>query len=113
MFRKYVLPVLAAAGFAFALWTAMQGAKPIPPSKPVAEPPKPPYENKISGSGIVEASTRNISVGTPVTLSLSLMTGRSALRSHFARARWPRQRRNWNGCCNCRERRNSPQRKQK
>jgi HlyD family secretion protein len=67
MFRKYVLPVLAAAGFAFALWTAMQGAKPIPPSKPVAEPPKPPYENKISGSGIVEASTRNISVGTPMS----------------------------------------------
>jgi len=67
MFRKYVLPVLAAAGFVFALWTAMQGAKPIPPSKPVAEPPRPPYENKISGSGIVEASTRNISVGTPVS----------------------------------------------
>jgi len=65
MFRKYVLPVLAAAGFVFALWTAMQGTKPIPPSKPVAEPPRPPYENKISGSGIVEASTRNISVGTP------------------------------------------------
>jgi len=67
MFRKYVLPVLAAAGFVFALWTAMQGAKPIPPSKPVAEPPRPPYENKISGSGIVEASTRNIAVGTPVS----------------------------------------------
>lgn len=58
---------MAAAGFVFALWTAIQGAKPIPPSKPVAEPPKPPYENKISGSGIVEASTRNISVGTPVS----------------------------------------------
>jgi len=67
MFRKYVLPVLAAAGFVFALWTAMQGAKPIPPSKPVAEPPKPPYENRISGSGIVEASTKNIAVGTPVS----------------------------------------------
>jgi HlyD family secretion protein len=67
MFRKYVLPVLAAAGFAFALWMAMQGARPIPPSKPIAEPPKPPYENKISGSGIVEASTRNIAVGTPVS----------------------------------------------
>jgi HlyD family secretion protein len=67
MFRKYVLPVLAAAGFVFALWMAMQGAKPIPPSKAIAEPPKPPYENKISGSGIVEASTRNISVGTPVS----------------------------------------------
>ena len=66
MFRKYVLPVLAVAGFVFALWMALQGARPIPPSKPVAEPPKPPYENKISGSGIVEASTRNIAVGTPM-----------------------------------------------
>jgi len=67
MFRKYVLPVLAVAGFVFALWTALQGAKPIPPSKPVANPPRPPYEKKISGSGIVEASTRNIAVGTPVS----------------------------------------------
>jgi multidrug resistance efflux pump len=67
MFRKYVLPVFAVAGFVFALWMALQGARPIPPSKPVAEPPKPPYEKKISGSGIVEASTRNIAVGTPVS----------------------------------------------
>jgi multidrug resistance efflux pump len=67
MFRKYVLPVLAAVGFVFALWMALQAAKPIPPSKPVAEPPRPPYQKKISGSGIVEASTRNIAVGTPVS----------------------------------------------
>lgn len=67
MIRKYVLPVLAVAGFVFALWMALQGARPIPPSKPVAEPPKPPYQKKISGSGIVEASTRNIAVGTPVS----------------------------------------------
>jgi len=67
MFRKYVLPGLAVAGFGFALWMALQGARPIPPSKPVAEPPKPPYGKKISGSGIVEASTRNIAVGTPVS----------------------------------------------
>jgi multidrug resistance efflux pump len=67
MFRKYVLPVFAVAGFVFALWMALQAAKPIPPSKPVAEPPRPPYQKKISGSGIVEASTRNIAVGTPVS----------------------------------------------
>jgi HlyD family secretion protein len=67
MFRKYVLPVLAVAGFVFALWMALQAAKPIPPAKPVAEPPRPPYQKKISGSGIVEASTRNIALGTPVS----------------------------------------------
>jgi len=64
MFRKYILPVLAAGGFLFAVWMVMQGARPVPPSKPIAEPSRPPYENKISGSGIVEASTRNIGVGT-------------------------------------------------
>jgi len=67
MFRKYVLPVIAAAGFVFALWMALQAAKPTPPSKPVAEPARPLFEKKISGSGIVEASTRNIAVGTPVS----------------------------------------------
>ena len=66
MIRKYVLPLLAVAGVLFAVWTAVQSAKPIPPAKPVAEPPRPPFANKISGSGIIEASTRNIAIGTHV-----------------------------------------------
>jgi HlyD family secretion protein len=67
MVRKVLLPVLSAAGFLFAVWIAMQAAKPVPPSKPIADPPRPPYEYRISGSGIVEASTRNIAVGTAVS----------------------------------------------
>ena len=67
MFRKVFLPLLAAAGVFFALWTVIQGAKPVPPSMPVAEPPRPAFEKKISGAGIVEASTKNIAVGTPVS----------------------------------------------
>ncbi len=66
MIRKYVLPLLAVAGVLFAVWTAVQSAKPIPPAKPVAEPPRPSFSNKISGSGIIEASTRNIAIGTHV-----------------------------------------------
>ena len=60
MFRKYLLPVFAIAGFLFALWMVLQGGKPIPPAKPIAQPPRPPYERKISGAGILEAGTRNI-----------------------------------------------------
>ncbi|MGQ9646001.1 MAG: HlyD family secretion protein [Thermodesulfobacteriota bacterium] len=66
MVRKYLLPALAIAGLAFAIWTTIQGAKTQPPSRPVTEPPRSPFPSKISGSGIVEASTRNISIGSHV-----------------------------------------------
>jgi multidrug efflux pump subunit AcrA (membrane-fusion protein) len=66
MIRKYLLPVLAIAGLVFAIWTVIQGAKTQPPSSPVSDPPRSPFSNKISGSGIVEASTRNISIGSHV-----------------------------------------------
>jgi RND family efflux transporter MFP subunit len=49
-----------------AIWTVKQGAKPVIPSKPVADPPKVAFANKISGAGIVEANTRNISIGTHI-----------------------------------------------
>ena len=67
MFRKYVLPVLAVAGFLFAIWMVRQGNRPVTPAQPVSDPAPPPYEQKISGSGIVEAGTRNIAVATPVS----------------------------------------------
>jgi HlyD family secretion protein len=67
MFRKYLLPLLSVSGFLFAVWMVLHAAKPVPPSKPIAEPPHPPYTYKISGSGIVEASTRNIAIGTPIS----------------------------------------------
>jgi HlyD family secretion protein len=66
MIRKYLLPVLAVAGLAFALWMAKQSAKTVPPAKAVADPARSPFANKISGAGIVEASTRNISIGSHV-----------------------------------------------
>src|SRR3989304_153486 len=66
MFRKYLLPVIAIAGLVFAIWTVKQGAKPVIAAKPVADPARSPFANKISGAGIVEASTRNISIGSHV-----------------------------------------------
>ncbi len=66
MIRKYLLPILAVAGLAFALWMAKQSAKTVPPAKAVADPARSPFADKISGAGIVEASTRNISIGSHV-----------------------------------------------
>lgn len=67
MIRKFIVPVVAVAGVLFAVWTVLQSSKPVSPAKPIAEPGRSPYAHKISGSGIVEASTRNISVGTQIS----------------------------------------------
>ncbi len=64
--RKYAIPLLAAAGFAFAVYTVRTENKPIIPAKPVAEPAKADFGAFIAGAGIIEASTQNIAVGTHV-----------------------------------------------
>ncbi len=66
MFRKVILPVLAFLGIFFALWMVREGSKPIVHSQPVADPPHVEFASRISGAGIVEASTRNISIGAHV-----------------------------------------------
>lgn len=68
MIRKYLLPLLAVAGFVFALYTVGQGKKSleVPPAAPVAQPADAPYASYIAGAGIVEASSENIQIGAPV-----------------------------------------------
>jgi HlyD family secretion protein len=65
MIRKYLLPLLAAAGIAFAIWTVVTSSKPIPAAPPVAQPSEAPFASFVAGAGIIEASTENIAVGTP------------------------------------------------
>lgn len=64
--RKYAIPLLAAAGFAFAVYTVRTENKPIIPARPVAEPAKADFGAFIAGAGIIEASTQNIAIGTHV-----------------------------------------------
>ena len=66
MVRKYLIPLLAVVGFLFALWMVRQGSKPIIHAEPVAEPPRVEFTNRIAGTGIVEASSRNISIGAHI-----------------------------------------------
>jgi len=67
MILKYVLPVLAAAGIALGVATVMSGNQAKPVAQPVAQPARAPFESFVAGSGIIEASTENIAVGTPVS----------------------------------------------
>lgn len=66
MFRKYLMPILAAMGLGFAILHVVtaQPNKPTPP--PPAEPARTPFSRTIAGAGLVEATTENISVGAPV-----------------------------------------------
>jgi RND family efflux transporter MFP subunit len=66
MFRKYIIPLVALAGVAFAVFTVVRGDKTPPSVTPVSEAPQSPYHSSVAGSGIVEASTENISLGTQI-----------------------------------------------
>ncbi|MDD1649494.1 MAG: efflux RND transporter periplasmic adaptor subunit [Methylococcaceae bacterium] len=64
MLPKYTLPVLALAGFAFGVYSVIHGNKPVPVAPAVIEPSQAPFKTFIAGSGIIEAKTRNIAIGT-------------------------------------------------
>lgn len=66
MIRKYLIPILALAGIGFGIVTVIHGNKVVPPAQPVAEPSNAPYQNFVAGSGVIEASTENINIGTEV-----------------------------------------------
>jgi HlyD family secretion protein len=67
MLRRYFLPLLAVVGVAFAIWTVVTGSRPTPAAPPVVPPAQAPFASYVAGSGIIEASTQNIAVGTHVS----------------------------------------------
>lgn len=64
--KTYTIPILAIAGMGMAAVTVVKSSKPQIAQPPVSEPPSTPYSSSVAGSGIIEPSTQNISVGTPV-----------------------------------------------
>ena len=66
MFTRYVLPAVAILGVVFAVIFVHSGNAATPAAPPVAEPARAPYGSYVAGAGIVESSTENIAVGTPV-----------------------------------------------
>jgi len=68
MIIKYVLPLVAAAGLAFGIYSVVQARQLPPPSGPLVPPPVRPREFKsIAGAGLIEARMENIPIGSPVS----------------------------------------------
>ena len=67
MNRKYLLPLLAAIGFAVAVAAVIRGSE-APPAAPAPLPSAhAPFANYVAGTGLIEASTEDIAIGTPVS----------------------------------------------
>ncbi len=67
MIRKYLLPLLSLAGIAMAVAMVIQNNRTPPNPEPTIPAATAPFSSFIFGPGIVEASTENIAVGTPVS----------------------------------------------
>ena len=67
MIRKYVLPLLAIIGLAIAVVMVIRGNRAGPTAQAVVQSANAPFTSYIFGPGIVEASTENIAIGTPVS----------------------------------------------
>src|SRR5216683_6725059 len=66
MIRKYVLPLLAIIGVGVAIAMVILGNR-SPVAQPVVQSASAPFASYVFGSGIVESSTENIAIGTPVS----------------------------------------------
>lgn len=65
MIRRYLLPILAILGALFGLVVVYWSQKTVPVPPILFPPAMSPYPISIAGAGIIEASSQNISIGTP------------------------------------------------
>lgn len=67
MNRRYLLPLVAAAGFVAAVIAVTVGNEAPPAAPAPLLSAQAPYKNYVAGTGLIEASTGNIAIGTPVS----------------------------------------------
>lgn len=68
---KYILPLLASAGFLFASYTVVSGNQPVLVAPALVEPASAPFDNFIAGAGIIEPKNENIAIGSPLARLVS------------------------------------------
>jgi multidrug efflux pump subunit AcrA (membrane-fusion protein) len=61
-----VLPVLAPCFVCFAVYHVVKTQRTLPKPPPPLEPARSPFEHTVAGSGIVEAHSENIAIGTAI-----------------------------------------------
>ncbi len=67
MVRKYFLPFLALLGALFGLYVVAWSERKVPVPPIAFQPARSPYTHFIAGSGLIEASSKNIAVASPFT----------------------------------------------
>src|SRR5262252_5784275 len=67
MIGRFVLPFVALIGLVAAVGAVIQGNRTVPVAPPVVQSPKVPFAASVAGAGMIEASTENIAIGTPVS----------------------------------------------
>lgn len=67
MLPRFKLPLLALAGVLFALFFVLKSNKAVPVAAPVAEPSQTRFATYLAGSGLIEAQSENVSIGTPLS----------------------------------------------
>jgi RND family efflux transporter MFP subunit len=66
MNRFLLLPFLAIIGIIFVIRTVIVGSVPQPIAAPLIAPPQSPFPKFVAGSGIIEASSENIAIASPL-----------------------------------------------
>jgi len=64
--RFLILPLLAIIGIVFVIRTVIIGSVPQPVAAPLVTPPQSPFPRFVAGSGIIEASSENIAIASPL-----------------------------------------------
>lgn len=67
MMRKWLIPLLALVGVALAVALVLRRPEPAPVVAPGGRSARAPYASYLAGAGLVEASSENVAVGTPVS----------------------------------------------
>src|SRR5689334_4818976 len=64
--RNFFLPALAVSFLCFSIYHLLYASEKLPKETPLVDPPRQAFAVGISGTGLVEAKTENISIGTAV-----------------------------------------------
>lgn len=78
MFRKLLLPLIAVGCFSFTSYHLLQSQQTPPANVPISKPASAPYDDVVAGAGLIEASTENIKVGSPlpgVVIEVAVVVG--------------------------------------
>jgi HlyD family secretion protein len=82
MIRKYSLPLLACCGFVFALYIVRADNRAVPVGQPVTEPAESPFPSFVSGSGLIESESENVSIGAPMAGLITHVFVKAGARVH-------------------------------